>query len=80
MRLEPPLKSEYLAWRASPITKFFIQLLFDKREAIKEGIAEGQSANVDLEIGRTQSLKDAIDCAISGFDGAVIEEEEKVDD
>lgn len=68
MKLEPPTKSDYQAWKANHVTRFFLQALMEKREHIKEGIAEGQSDKVDLDIGRAQSLKDALDYAIFNFE------------
>lgn len=68
MKLDPPTKADYQAWKANPVTKFYLQAIMEKREHLKEGIAEGQSENVSLDIGRTQSLKDVLDYAIFNFD------------
>ena len=77
--MDLPTKEEYQQWRGNPITKVLVQLLFDKREVLKEGIAQGEAGSLDYlheVIGRTQALKDAIDCILHDFP---VIEEEKID-
>lgn len=61
-------KEMWIDWKRNPVTMDFLGALNDKREQIKEGIAEGQSGNVDLDIGRSQGLKDALKYALVEFD------------
>lgn len=53
---------EWVNWKKQPVTQFILDALNQKREALKEGIAEGHSEQAFLErqIGRAMSLKDAI--------------------
>jgi len=69
-QLDPPLASEYLQWRANPVTKFLVQALFNKRELLKEGLAEGHGSteNLHVLIGRTQGIKDSVEYILSDFE------------
>lgn len=67
---EPIDKTEYLEWKSSRATKQFVQELFEKREALKEGIVElGHSTDQArfVDIGRAQCLKDVIDHVLFDF-------------
>lgn len=70
INVEPPIKEDYVQWRANPVTKFYLQALFNTREGKKETIAEGGVTGEELEreIGRTQGIKDAIDYALFSFE------------
>lgn len=68
---EPISKEEFLEWRNSRGTKQFVQALFEKREAIKEGIVEMAHSSDEqrfVDIGRTQGYKDAIDYVVYNLD------------
>lgn len=67
-------KEQWVDWKHNPVTMRFLGRLNDKREMIKEGLAEGQSENVQVDIGRTQGLKDALSYALVEFDYVEIEE------
>ena len=78
-KLDPPTKEDYLNWRSTYVTKFFIQEIFNKRELLKEAIADGVTSGFDelnLTIGRTQSIKDIIDYVIRDFEYIDIEPKE----
>ena len=69
--VDSPFKSDYVDWRRNQVTKFLVQELFNKREMLKEGIAEGKTSSLDelhQNIGRTQAIKDIIDYIISDFE------------
>ena len=61
-------KQEWIDWKALPITKEFLRRLFDKREDLKEGLAEGQAEDLHNIIGQCQALKDAIEYGIEKFE------------
>lgn len=62
--LEQVSRSEWSDWKNSRITKGVVESIFNTREELKEGLAEGQ-ASTDRElcilIGRCQGLADSID-------------------
>ena len=74
------LKSEWLQWKSSKVTKAFIAGLLNKREYLKEGLAEGQTRGDEalIDVGRCQALKDTVMDAIEDFNYIEREEEEKV--
>lgn len=72
-------KRQYIDWRANEVTKEFLKRLFEKRELLKEGLAEGQAgADQTLTIGQCQAYKDAIDYGLYSFE--VIDTEETKSD
>lgn len=74
-------KEEYVQWKSSRVTQQLIQDLFFKREAIKEGWAEGQHSDESqrlMDIGRCQGLKDTIQYIQSDFNH--YNKEEDLDD
>lgn len=78
-RLDPPTKEDYMTWRSNNVTRFFLQEIFNKRELLKEGIADGQTLGHDeliSAIGRTQSLKDVVSYALFDFEVIDIQQEE----
>ena len=78
-QLEPPTKQDYLQWREMYVTKCLVQALFNKREMLKEGLAEGHSGDLTNEIqkviGRCQAHKDDIDYIIHEFEVLEVEVE-----
>ena len=57
-----------------PVTKELVKGLFEKRESIKEGLAEQQFGDNYIEyVGYAKSIKDTIDFIISDF---VVEEDD----
>lgn len=61
-------KSEYLDWRRSKVTKALVQDILHKREALKEGWAEGHLEKEETDKGRCQGMKDIIDYIVDGFE------------
>lgn len=81
-KLEPPTKEDYLNWRGTQITKFLLQEIWNKREEIKEGIADGQTSGHDeliTAIGRTQSIKDIINYILFDFEYIDVNKQEEQD-
>ena len=79
-QLEPPFKADYVDWKRNPVTKFFMQEIFNKREYLKEGIAEDKASSdkeMWIAIGRTQGIKEIIDYIIEDFETVQDPEEEK---
>ena len=72
-------KSQWVVWKESAVTQEFIQRLFDKREMLKEGLAEGQVEAVDLFVGQCQAYKDAIAYALQDFEVVNDTDEEEED-
>lgn len=76
------LKSEWVDWKANPVTKFYLKQIFERRELYKEDLAEGQAGSTqerDLAIGRCQGIKDCLDYAINSFEYVEDEEEKQKD-
>lgn len=69
-KFDPPEKEDYLAWRSSNVTKFFLQQLLNKREEGKEDWAEGRFSQEQslLAIGKAQGIQDCVNYAISDFE------------
>ncbi len=67
------LKSDWIQWKANPVTKALAEAYFERREWIKEQIAQG--IKDETYLGQCMALKDAIDYIISDFE--VIDEEKK---
>ena len=68
-------KEQWIDWKRHPVTMYFLQAISDKREQIKEGIAEGQSGmNLNRDIGRAQGLKDVLRYALVDFDYVVLDD------
>ena len=72
-------KTEWLQWKANKVTKSYIEGLLNKREFLKEGLAEGQTRGEEalIDVGRCQALKDAVMNAIEDFDYLERDDEEK---
>lgn len=67
-------KEQWIDWKRHPVTQYFLSAINDKREMIKEGIAEGQAGlNINRDIGRAQGLKDVIRYALVEFDYTELE-------
>jgi hypothetical protein len=63
-------KSEWEDWRTNKVTKAFLKTLFDKREYLKEMMAEntyGSEAERLIDIGQCIAIKDNMDYAIYQF-------------
>lgn len=76
--VDPPVKEDYVQWRTDPVTKFFVQAMFNQRENYKEFLAEGHHESereLHEKVGACQAIKDAIDYALNNFNGDVIETE-----
>lgn len=72
-------KQEWGDWKASKTTKEFLRRLFEKRELLKEGLAEGQADNMaytNIIIGQCQAYKDMLTYAIETFEVLDPEESE----
>ena len=67
-------------WKQEKVTREFLRRLFQKREDLKEGLAEGQAGESEAQlheaIGQCQAYKDTVDYAISSFEVILTEEEE----
>lgn len=63
-------KEEYMAWRSSPATKWFVYALWAKREAVKEAIVDGKFSKEELSqaIGECMGTKTAIDYVIDFYE------------
>lgn len=64
-------RSEWEDWRGNKVTKAFLKTLFNKREFLKETMAEnGYSTEAErlVDIGQCIAIKDNIDYALSGFE------------
>jgi hypothetical protein len=68
-------KEDWVDWKQHKVTKMFLKAVHDKREALKEGIADGAVEGDELQrtIGRCMSLYDTINFALHEL---VIEGEE----
>ena len=63
-------KEEWEDWRGNKVTKAFLKVLFDKREFLKEMMAEnGYETDKErmIDTGQCIAIKDNIEYAISGF-------------
>ena len=73
-------REQWLDWRTHQVTKEYLKRLFEKRELLKEGLAEGQAGESEAQlheaIGQCQAYKDTVDYAISSFEVILTEEEE----
>lgn len=71
---------EWSNWKQEKVTREFLRRLFQKREDLKEGLAEGQAGESEAQlheaIGQCQAYKDTVDYAISSFEVILTEEEE----
>lgn len=64
-------KDEYHEWKGNRVTRRFLFDLFQKREALKEGLVELHQTSEQerlVFIGRAQQLRDVIDWALIEFD------------
>ena len=64
-------KEEWEEWKGNTVTKAFIKVLFNKREFLKEALAENNhSTDFEraIDIGQCIGIKDNIDYALHGFD------------
>lgn len=69
-------KEEWVDWRRDHVTLELLRGLYQKREAIKEGIAEGEPTDdkeMYIAMGRAQALKDTIKYITEHFDYVEIE-------
>ena len=73
--MSPITKDEWLQWKSHKVTQEFLTRLYDQREQLKEGMADGQAgtdheSNVLIQktIGQCMGLKDAIDYGVRNFD------------
>lgn len=72
-------KEQYIKWRSDETTKEYLKRLFEKRELLKEGLAEGQAGlEQERTIGQCQAYKDAIDYGLYDFEFIDVEEK-KID-
>lgn len=73
-------RQEWGDWKHSKVTKEFLRRIHEKRELLKEGLAEGQTAGIDQDrtIGQCQAIKDILDYAIFSFETLDQEEENAV--
>ncbi len=70
-------KEDWALWKQTPVTKRAVAGLMNKREYIKEALAEGQFVTEDerlIAIGKTQALKDAVLYLIEDFDYQIKED------
>jgi hypothetical protein len=69
-------KRDWLDWKSQETTRLLLQGLHEKREMLKEGLANGQSGegNFEREIGRCIALQEAIEFILIGPE---FEEEEE---
>ena len=69
--LDEVFKSQWHDWKQSKITKKLVKDIFNKREMIKEGWAEGQHEDQKQEFldkGRCMAMKDIIDYILYEFE------------
>lgn len=73
---------DWVNWKKHPVTQYIVEGLYNKREAIKEGMAEGQSETefIQRQIGRAMSLKDAIDFILKDAVDKPVDPEEDTND
>ena len=70
-------KADWAQWKQNPVTKRAVAGLMNKREHLKEALAEGLFSTDEervLAIGETKALKDAVMYLIEDFDYQVEEE------
>ena len=75
-------KDEWQDWRSSKVTKAFLKVLFNKREWLKDNMADNGHASEQerlIDIGQCIAIKDNIDYAIEGFQYLEREAEEAHD-
>ena len=76
-------KDEWINWKNQKVTKAFLKVLFNKREYLKEILAEhGHSSENErmIDIGQCIAIKDNMNYAIHDFecvDKNPLEEEEE---
>ena len=71
----PITKEMWVAWREDSVTKEFLTRLANKREQLKEGLAEGQGGeDYLLYVGQCQAYRDALAYALQEFE--IIEDED----
>lgn len=71
-------KEEWVNWKNSACTQQYLKNLHNKREDLKDGLAEGQTSTEREDciiIGRTQGIKDAILFAVKDFDYIQLEDD-----
>ena len=64
-------KEEWSDWKGSKVTKVFLKKLFDKREFLKEGLANNSHSSENerlIDVGQCIAIADSIDYAIEGFE------------
>ena len=64
-------KSEWAEWKRSNVTKKLVQEIFNKREYMKEGLAEGAFESEKdrwTAVGRCQGMRDMVEYIISDFE------------
>ena len=66
------LQEEWANWKQEKVTREFLKRLFEKREMLKEGLAEGQATGIEQErtIGQCQAYKDIINYGAFEFEVA----------
>jgi hypothetical protein len=71
-------KEDWVDWKKNPVTLVFLKRVQEKREILKEGLAEGAAEQNELQrtIGRCMSLADILNEALYNF----LEEGEELDD
>jgi hypothetical protein len=68
---QPVSKEDWVDWRQHKVTQRFLRAMQQKREMLKEGLAENQSGSERedcITMGRTQALKDVIIYAVREFE------------
>lgn len=69
--MEEVFKDEWHDWKEQKVTKAFLKVLFNKREYLKEMMADngyGSEQERLIDVGQCIAIKDNIDYAIAGFE------------
>lgn len=61
-------KRDWLDWKSQEVTKFLLHALNQKRELLKEGLANGEASEESFkrEVGRCIALQEAIEFIVHG--------------
>lgn len=79
--MEQPSKEAWESWVHSSVTQWFLNSVHNRRELLKESLAEGRSDvdNLKVYIGRCMGMKDVLQYAIQDFDYLGREEDQNDD-
>lgn len=72
-------KKDWIDWKVLEVSKQMLQGIYEKRELLKEGLANGQAYNketFDQTVGRCIALQEVIDLWVHGPEFSDLDEED----